>query len=71
MKKTGKPWLVRQLPVLPCWSLADVPVYAITLRRSEYPVSGRHALELLAWWFGAGCAGCGWLLQLQRMNPGC
>ncbi len=59
---------MRLLPVLPGWSLADVPVYAATIRRGEQPAKVRHALELLAW---DGMWGWGWLLQLQlqRMNP--
>ena len=44
----------RLLPVLPGWQLADVPVYAVTLRRGEQPAKVRYALELLAGYFGAG-----------------
>ena len=47
----------RLLPVLPGWSLADVPVYAVTVRRGEQPAKVRHALDLLVAWFGAGAAG--------------
>ncbi|MDO9404171.1 MAG: LysR family transcriptional regulator [Polaromonas sp.] len=48
----------RLLPVLPGWTLADLPVYAVTPRRGEQPAKVRHALDLLAAWFGAaGSAG--------------
>lgn len=47
----------RLLPVLPGWTQTDVPVYAVTVRRGEQPAKVRHALELLAGWFGAGEAG--------------
>ena len=42
----------RLLPVLPGWRLADLPVYAITARRGEQPAKVRHALDLLALYFG-------------------
>jgi DNA-binding transcriptional LysR family regulator len=42
----------RLLPVLPGWQLADLPVYAVTLRRGEQPAKVRHALDLLVTWFG-------------------
>ncbi|MFC5519734.1 LysR family transcriptional regulator [Polaromonas jejuensis] len=42
----------RLLPVLPGWQLADVPVYAVTPRRGEQPAKVRHALDLLALYFG-------------------
>ncbi len=42
----------RLLPVLPGWRLADLPVYAVTPRRGEQPAKVRHALELLALYFG-------------------
>ncbi len=47
----------RLLPVLPGWQLADLPVYAVTLRRGEQPAKVRHALELLAAWFGGASPG--------------
>lgn len=37
----------RLVPVLPQWSLPDMPVYAITPRRGEQPAKVRHALALL------------------------
>lgn len=49
----------RLLPVLPGWHLADVPVYAVTLRRGEQPAKVRHALDMLAGWFGAGAVDVG------------
>ena len=42
----------RLLPVLPGWRLDDLPVYAVTPRRGEQPAKVRHALELLALYFG-------------------
>ncbi len=42
----------RLLPVLPGWRLADLPVYAVTPRRGEQPAKVRHALDLLAAYFG-------------------
>jgi DNA-binding transcriptional LysR family regulator len=42
----------RLLPVLPGWQLADLPVYAVTPRRGEQPAKVRHALDLLAQYFG-------------------
>ncbi|ABE46463.1 LysR family transcriptional regulator [Polaromonas sp. JS666] len=48
----------RLLPVLPGWRLADLPVYAVTPRRGEQPAKVRHALDVLALYFGdAGDAG--------------
>jgi LysR family transcriptional regulator, transcriptional activator for aaeXAB operon len=41
------------LPVLPGWRLADLPVYAVTPRRGEQPAKVRHALDLLAGYFGS------------------
>jgi DNA-binding transcriptional LysR family regulator len=38
----------RLVPVLPQWSLPDLPVYAITPRRGEQPAKVRHGLALLA-----------------------
>ena len=49
----------RLLPVLPGWQLADVPVYAVTLRRGEQPAKVRYALDLLAGYFGAGAVAVG------------
>lgn len=37
----------RLLPILPGWHLSDVPVYAVTQRRSEQAAKVRHALDLL------------------------
>lgn len=42
----------RLLPVLPGWHLADLPVYAVTPRRGEQPAKVRHALDVLALYFG-------------------
>lgn len=42
----------RLLPVLPGWRLSDLPVYAVTPRRGEQPAKVRHALDLLAAYFG-------------------
>jgi len=42
----------RLLPVLPGWRLADLPVYAVTPRRGEQPAKVRHALDVLALYFG-------------------
>ncbi|CAN5391245.1 LysR family transcriptional regulator [soil metagenome] len=42
----------RLLPVLPGWRLSDLPVHAVTLRRGEQPAKVRHALDLLAGYFG-------------------
>jgi DNA-binding transcriptional LysR family regulator len=47
----------RLLPVLPGWQLADLPVYAVTPRRGEQPAKVRHALDLLAAWFGGAAQG--------------
>lgn len=47
----------RLLPVLPGWRLSDLPVYAVTLRRGEQPAKVRHALDLLAGYFGGEAAG--------------
>ncbi|RYF37601.1 MAG: LysR family transcriptional regulator [Comamonadaceae bacterium] len=44
----------RLLPVLPGWTLADLPVFAVTPRRGEQPAKVRHALDLLVAWFAAG-----------------
>ncbi|MDB5868259.1 MAG: transcriptional regulator, LysR family, partial [Polaromonas sp.] len=49
----------RLLPVLPGWRLAELPVYAVTPRRGEQPAKVRHALELLAGYFGSDAAGAG------------
>ena len=38
--------------MLPGWQLADLPVYAVTPRRGEQPAKVRHALDLLAQYFG-------------------
>ena len=43
----------RLLPVLPGWKLSDLPVYAVTPRRGEQPAKVRHALDLLAAYFGS------------------
>ncbi len=37
----------RLLPILPGWHLSDVPVYALTQRRTEQAAKVRHALDLL------------------------
>lgn len=42
----------RLVPVLPGWQLADLPVHAVTPRRGEQPAKVRHALDLLAMYFG-------------------
>ncbi|UUZ77938.1 LysR substrate-binding domain-containing protein [Polaromonas sp. P1(28)-13] len=47
----------RLLPVLSGWQLADLPVYAVTPRRGEQPAKVRHALDLLAAWFGGAAHG--------------
>ncbi len=39
------------VPVLPGWSLADLPVYAVTPRRGEQPAKVRHTLEALTRYF--------------------
>lgn len=44
----------RLLPVLPEWRLADLPVYALTPGRGEQSAKVRHALDLLARYFGTG-----------------
>jgi LysR family transcriptional regulator, transcriptional activator for aaeXAB operon len=44
----------RLLPTLAGWQLADVPVYAVTLRRGEQLAKVRYALDLLAGYFGVG-----------------
>ena len=49
----------RLLPVLPGWQLADMPVYAVTLRRGEQPAKVRHALDLLAGYFGVEAVAVG------------
>lgn len=41
----------RLLPVLPGWRLSDLPVYAVTQRRSEQPAKVRHVLDLLYSYF--------------------
>ncbi|MDB5930913.1 MAG: transcriptional regulator, LysR family, partial [Polaromonas sp.] len=46
----------RLLPVLPGWRLGDLPVYAVTPRRGEQPAKVRHALDLLAGYFGGETA---------------
>lgn len=42
----------RLVAVLPGWQMADMPVYAVTQRRTEQPAKVRHALDLLASHFG-------------------
>lgn len=42
----------RLLPVLPGWRLSDLAVYAVTPRRGDQPAKVRHALDLLAGYFG-------------------
>ncbi|MES2190072.1 MAG: LysR substrate-binding domain-containing protein [Pseudomonadota bacterium] len=39
------------LPVLPGWRLAEIPLYAVTVRRGEQPAKVRHALDLLTVYF--------------------
>jgi DNA-binding transcriptional LysR family regulator len=38
----------RLAAVLPAWQIADLPVYAVTQRRTEQPTKVRHTLDLLA-----------------------
>ena len=58
----------RLLPVLPGWHLADVPVYAVTLRRGEQPAKVRHALDMLAGRFGAGAAAVGTAIETDGVD---
>lgn len=49
--------LGRLVPVLPGWSLAPIPVWAITPRRDALEAKVRHALAALRSYFDAGLAG--------------
>jgi DNA-binding transcriptional LysR family regulator len=42
----------RLMAVLPDWKMADLPVYAVTQRRTEQPAKVRHTLDLLQLGFG-------------------
>lgn len=60
----------RLVPVLPGWTLAPVPVWAITPRRDELPAKVRHALAALRSHFSAH-AGPGLLRAASaREGPG-
>jgi DNA-binding transcriptional LysR family regulator len=42
----------RLVQVLPDWKLPEFVIYAVTPRRGEQPAKVRHALTLLADYFG-------------------